>query len=91
MARTTEKSLQQRLTHISVFLVLFRSMPNNLAVMKCSLKAGMSFTVAKHPSTDKHRLIRSGSTGNWDIFTSNEKTYFVEERLKTGKGAWSNW
>jgi hypothetical protein len=38
-------------------------MPYNLAAMKWSLNAGMSFIVAKHPSADNMQLIRSGKTG----------------------------
>lgn len=36
--------------------------------MKCSLKAGMSLIVAKHPRTDMQQLMMRGSKGTGDIF-----------------------
>lgn len=63
---------KETLTHTSVFVVLFRSLPNSLADMKCSLKAGMSLSVAKQPRTDMQQLMRRGRTGTGDILDSNE-------------------
>lgn len=55
------------MTHTSFFIVLFRSIPYNLAEMKWSLKAGMSFNVAKQPSADMRQLITNGRMGTGDI------------------------
>lgn len=56
-------------THTSFLDVLFRSIPYNLAEMKWSLKAGISFRVAKQPSTDMSQLMTSGRTGIGDMFS----------------------
>lgn len=56
------------MTHTSFLDVLFRSIPYNLAEMKWSLKAGMSFSVARQPSIDRKQLITSGRTGTGDMF-----------------------
>lgn len=55
------------LTHTSFLVVLFRSLPYSLADMKCSLKAGMSLSVAMHPRTDMQQLMMRGRTGTGDI------------------------
>lgn len=57
------------MTHTSFLDVLFRSTPYNLAEMKWSLKAGMSFSVAVQPRADKRQLITSGRTGTGDRFS----------------------
>lgn len=56
------------LTHTSVLVVLFRSIPYSLAAIKWSLKAGMSFSVATQPSADMRPLITSGRTGSGNMF-----------------------
>ena len=58
-------------THISFLVVLFRSIPYNLAEMKWSLNAGMSFSVARQPSADSRPLITSGRTGTADMFPAS--------------------
>lgn len=56
------------MTHTSFLVVLFRSIPYNLAAMKWSLKAGMSFSVATQPRADMKQLITSGRTGSGNMF-----------------------
>lgn len=51
------------MTHTSFLTVLLRSFPNSLAEMKCSLKAGMSVSVAKQPTADIRQLITRVRTG----------------------------
>lgn len=66
----TLKSLDsEKMTHTSFLDVLFRSIPYNLAEMKWSLKAGISLSVAKQPSTDMSQLMTSGRTGMGDMFS----------------------
>ncbi len=57
------------MTYTSFLVVLFRSIPYNLAEMKWSLKAGMSFSVAMQPSADMKQLITNGRTGTGDMFS----------------------
>lgn len=59
----------RRATHICFLVVLFRSIPYNLAEMKWSLNAGMSFSVARQPSADSRAFITSGRTGTADMFS----------------------
>lgn len=68
---TTEQQLTalSRATHISFLVVLFRSIPYNLAEMKWSLNAGMSFSVARQPSAESRPFITSGRTGTADMFS----------------------
>lgn len=51
------------MTHTSFLTVLLRSFPNSLAEMKCSLKAGISVSVAKQPTADIKQLINRVRTG----------------------------
>lgn len=58
-----------RMTHTSFLTVLLRSFPYSLAAMKCSLKAGMSVSVAKQPTADIKQLITSVRTGIGDTLS----------------------
>lgn len=70
-----------RVTHISFLDVLFRSIPYNLAEMKWSLNAGMSFSVARQPSADSRPFITSGRTGTGDMFSGLSGRYQIKTRF----------
>lgn len=69
------------MTHTSFLDILFKSIPYNLAEMKWSLKAGISFTVAMHPRTDKKQLITSGRTGTGDMLAGILVGLFLTDQI----------